>query len=191
MNDTPARIFVGLKVAPDIARELVEFAAGFKELCVRPVAATDIHLTLVPPWQERSTDQAIARLRNTACMFAPFSLKFQHLGYGPQPERPRLLWAECAATDEIAALRLALMQAFGQTDARPFRPHVTVARIRAAEHDFARRHPIDRCLDFVQLVRTIELFRSPPPGATGYHILASIDLDSPRASAVTDALINH
>jgi 2'-5' RNA ligase len=124
-------------------------------------------------------------------MFAPFSLKFQHLGYGPQPERPRLLWAVCTATDEIAALRLALMQAFGQTDARPFRPHVTVARIRAAEHDFARRHPIDRCLDFVQLVRTIELFRSPPPGATGYHILASIDLDSPRASAVSDALINH
>ena len=102
-------------------------------------------------------------------MFAPFSLKFHHIGYGPQARRPSLLWVDCAATDEFAALRNSLMQAFGQEDSRPFRPHVTLARIRDGERSAARRHPIDKDLDLVQMVRTIELFQSPPPGATGYR----------------------
>jgi len=123
----------------------------------------------VPPWQEVSLDQAIGRLREVAGMSAPFSLKFHHLGYGPQPQRPNLLWVDCAATDEIAELRNSLMGAFGQGDSRPFRPHVTLARIRDGERSLARRHPIDKDLDLVQMVRTIELFQSPPPGATGYR----------------------
>jgi 2'-5' RNA ligase len=103
-------------------------------------------------------------------------LKFRHVGYGPQPKRPRLLWAECATTEELAALRAALLDACQQADARPFRPHVTLARIRGNGPAIARKHPIEQDLSFVQRVETIELFQSPPPGASGYQILASIAL---------------
>ena len=44
------RVFVGVKVAPTIARQLAQFAAVLKRPFVRPVAPADIHLTLVPPW---------------------------------------------------------------------------------------------------------------------------------------------
>lgn len=178
-NATPAaptRIFIGLKVSPEIADQLAGLAAVLKDTSARRVAAPDIHLTLVPPWQESSIDQAIGKLRQVAAKFMPFTLKLQHLGYGPQPRRPTLLWVDCASTNEIAALQAALMQTFGQEDSRPFRPHMTLARIRANGRSFSRTHPIDKDLEFEQAVQTVELFRSPPRSATGYQILASVEL---------------
>lgn len=184
MRAKAARIFIGLKIDPIIADQLATLAAAVRDARARLVPPTDIHLTLVPPWQEVSIDRAIETLRQVAGMFLPFLLKFQHLGYGPQPRRPTLLWVDCAATEETAALHTALMQAFGQEDSRPFRPHVTLARIRSSDRGFPRAHPIDTDLNFEQTVRGVELFRSPSPGATGYQILTSAELG--RKAAVTN-----
>jgi RNA 2',3'-cyclic 3'-phosphodiesterase len=178
-------VFVGLKIAPEIARQLAQFAAALEKPFVRPVAPADIHLTLVPPWNETSIPDAIAKLGRVAANFGAFQLIFQRVGYGPQPRRPRLLWADCAATDEIAALRIALLQAYGQTDERPFKPHVTLARIRSAGPAIARKHPIDRPLSLTQRVESIELFQSPPPGGSGYQVLASLRLGEITHSAPT------
>jgi len=176
------RIFIGLKIAPEIAAQLTEFAAGLERPSARPVAATDIHLTLVPPWNERSIEDAIDKLGRVAAGFGAFTLTFQHVGYGPQPRRPRLLWADCAASDEITALHAALIDAFGQTEKRDFQPHVTVARIRDNAPAVARKHPIDQALALTQRIETVELFQSPPPGERGYKILASLPLGKAAAS---------
>jgi 2'-5' RNA ligase len=74
------------------------------------------------------------------------------------------------------ALQAALLEAYGQSNERPFRPHVTLARIRASGSAVARKHPIDRELSFTQRVQSAELFQSPPPGGSGYQILASVRL---------------
>jgi 2'-5' RNA ligase len=184
-NRRPVRIFVGLKVAPEIASELAGLAVDLKKFAVRLVAAADIHLTLVPPWDEESISDALEKLRLVASRFCAFSLMFQRVGYGPQPRRPRLLWAECTASDEIVALRAALLEAYCQSDERPFRPHVTLARIRGNGFAIARKHPIDRELSLTQRVESIVLFQSPPPGGSGYHILASVRLGETAQSAPT------
>ena len=168
----PVRVFVGLKVAPDIARELAALAQPLPRFAVRQVAAADIHLTLVPPWEEPEPPAAIETLRRVAAKHRAFELTFRHAGYGPQPRQPRLLWAECAATDELLALQAALLQAYGRENERPFRPHVTLARIRGNGRMLARRHPIDRELSLTQKVESVELYQSPPQGQRGYRILA-------------------
>jgi len=178
---TPARVFVGLKISPEIADQLAAFTDQLKATRARLVATPDIHVTLVPPWQEVSPDQAVRRLCRVASMFGPFLLRCRHIGYGPQPRRPNLVWVDCAATDEIGALHNSLMQAFSQEDNRPFRPHITLARVRDGGRSFTRRYPIDKDLELAQTVQTIELFQSPPPGATGYHVLASAELGKPQA----------
>jgi 2'-5' RNA ligase len=177
------RVFVGLTVAAEIARELAQIARELESFSVRLVAAAEIHLTLVPPWDEASTAAAIEKLRLVAGRFGTFSLTFRHVGYGPQPRRPRLLWAECAASDEITALRAALLEAYNQHDERPFRPHVTLAHIRGIGSATARKHPIDKNLMLTQRVKSIELFRSPPPGGSGYQVLASLRLGETAHSA--------
>ncbi len=180
---TLARVFVGLKIAPEIATQLAHFAAALEQLPVRLVTPADIHLTLVPPWNEASIPDAIEKLGRVAGRFGAFVLIFQHLGYGPQPRRPRLLWADCGASDEIVALRAALLLAYGQTDERPFQPHVTLARIRGDGGAIARKHPIDRPLSLTQRVESVELFQSPPAGGSGYRVLASLRLSETASAA--------
>jgi 2'-5' RNA ligase len=178
------RVFVGVKIAPEVARELASSAAGLEKLsAVRLVAPADIHLTLVPPWDETSIPDAIEKLRLVAGRFDAFWLTFEHSGYGPEPTRPRLLWAECTATDEIAALRAALLDACGQSEERPFRPHVTLARIRENGRAIARKHAVDRLLSLRQRVETIELYRSRRQGGSGYEVLASLRLGDAAQSA--------
>lgn len=178
------RIFVGVKVAPGIAGDLAGLARELEHAAVRLVRIADIHLTLVPPWNETSLSQIAEKIRATINRFEPFTLTFRRLCYGPRPERPRLLWAECVVSNEVELLRAELLNTCGASDERPFRPHVTLARLRGDGRAIARRHPIDRELSFTQRVDSIEIFRSPPPGATGYEILASLPLTEGRRSAL-------
>jgi 2'-5' RNA ligase len=176
----PVRVFAGLKIDGQIARDLTRFVQEMlKEPEVRAVAADDVHLTLVPPWTENATSEAIETLAAVAGRFAAFVLTIQHAGYGPERRWPRLLWADCAMVDELTALRAALLSAYGQTDEKPFRPHITLARIRGNGRAIAKRHPIDQPLALSQWVKSIELFQSPAPGERGYKILASAGLRDP------------
>jgi 2'-5' RNA ligase len=173
------RIFVAIKITPEIADELAQMARGLERFPVRLVAPVDIHLTLVPPWNETSIPNAVEKLRRMADNFGAFALLFQRIGYGPEPRRPRFLWAECAAGQEVADLRAALLLTFGQADERPFRPHVTLARIRGNGAAVARKHPIDRDVSLMQRIESIELMQSPLPGGSGYKVIASLPLGRP------------
>ena len=76
-----ARVFVGLRIEPEIASQLVQFVAALEKSFVRPVTPTDIHLTLVPPWNETSIPDAIAKLGRVAGRFGAFRLIFRHVGW--------------------------------------------------------------------------------------------------------------
>ena len=89
-----------------------------ERFAVRPIAKADIHLTLVPPWNEPSVPNAIEKLRLAVESHYAFRLEFRHVGYGPDPKRPRLVWVECASSNELTSMRMALMLAFGQKDER-------------------------------------------------------------------------
>lgn len=181
MKAVAPRVFVGIKVAPEIADELACIAQALVPFGVRPVPAADIHLTLVPPWNEVAPAHAVDRMRVASSDVRPFALVFMQVGYGPDPRRPRYLWADCAASVELKRLRLALLGVFGQGEPRPFRPHVTLARLRDKARMIARKCRIDRGLSLTQQVRSVELFQSPPAGETGYRILASLPLTAAPA----------
>ena len=165
-----------LKIASGIADVLAYFVRELKSFPVRLIAPADIHLTLVPPWNDVSIPDAARKLRRVADRFGDFTLEFRHVGYGPQPRCPRFLWAECAVGPDPSQLRAQLLLAFEQTDMRPFRPHVTLARLRGNGAAIARKYPIDRDLVLTQRVGSVELMQSPPPGGSGYKALASLRL---------------
>ncbi len=178
----PARLFVGLKIDTEIARELTGIARELKDPAVRVVAIDDVHLTLVPPWAETAIPEAIAKLAPVAAACRGFALTIQHVGYGPEQRWPRLLWVDCAADDKLAALRSALATAYRYSDERPFRPHITLARLRGNGRAIASKHPLDRRLTIMQRVKSVELFRSPGTGERGYKVLASASLGEPPPS---------
>jgi 2'-5' RNA ligase len=169
------RVFVGLSVAPAIAQDLTRLVRA-QSAWIETMDPADFHITLVPPWDEPSVEEAIDRLRSVAGRFAPFSVTFQRVAFGPQQERPRLLWAECASSVEITAFRSAVLATFGMDDDRPFRPHATLARIRGRAAARARQRTLDLGIHLTQAVTSVELFRSPPEGGAGYQVVASAEL---------------
>jgi RNA 2',3'-cyclic 3'-phosphodiesterase len=180
-----ARVFVGIKLSAGIATELARVGRELERFQVKLVAASDMHLTLVPPWQESSIADTVEKLEQVAASFAAFPLLIEHVGYGPDPQRPHLMWADCAAADELQALRAALLMAYSRSEERAFRPHVTLARFRGNGRTIARKHPVDRLVSFNQQVQSVELFQSPPSGERGYRVLASVPLDTRKEQAVS------
>jgi len=172
------RVFVGLKIAPAIAQELAQYAHRIEHAPSRFVPCDDIHLTLVPPWNENSIADVIGELRTTSSRLAPFPLAFTRLSYWPYHRRPHLLCVECTPSDELAALQSALLKAFGQTNDRPFKPHVTLARLKRGAKPASAKSALDQDLALEQSIDTVELFQSPKPPAKGYAILASAPLST-------------
>ena len=62
----PARVFVALKIAPELADELTQMAPELERFPVRLIAPADIHLMLVPPWDEVSMPDAVEVLHSSA-----------------------------------------------------------------------------------------------------------------------------
>jgi len=174
------RVFIGLKIAPEIAEELAQLAQGIERFPTRFVPSEDIHLTLVPPWDEGSIPDAIEKMREVLKGSAPFMLTFTRLSYWPDRSYPRLLCAECVTTPEIKVLQSALLNAFGQTEDRPFEPHVTLARMQRGGRAAVRKNEMDLELSLSQSIDSVELFQSRTQVGKGYQILASLALPAPR-----------
>ena len=62
----PVRVLVGIGLLSEIADRLVRIASVLERPDVRLVAADDMHLTLLPPWQETSIPTAVETLRRIA-----------------------------------------------------------------------------------------------------------------------------
>lgn len=167
------RVFVGLKIMPEIAQKLAQLARGLERFPTRFVASEDIHLTLVPPWDEGSIPDTIEKLREALKGSAPFMLTFTRPSYWPDHRHPRLLCAECVTTPEIKSLQSTLLSAFGQKGDRPFEPHVTLARMARGA---AGRNELDHDLTLAQSINSVQLFQSRMEASKGYHILASLPL---------------
>jgi len=180
------RVFVGIKLVSEIAQPLAELALPLAKFAARLVSASDLHVTLVPPWNDNHLPETVEKLRHAVQDFPSFSLAFERLRYGPDPRRPRMLWAVCRVDAEISALEILLLQAFQQTEQRAFLPHVTLARIPKHGPAVARKNPLDRELAFIQRVEAVQLFRSPEPGRVGYEVLSSAPLDSTPYAARHD-----
>jgi 2'-5' RNA ligase len=180
------RVFVGLKIAPTIAQELAQYAHHFERAPSRFVPRDDIHLTLVPPWNENSVPEAIGKLRATSSRLAPFPLALTRLSYWPNHRRARLLCVECAPSGELAALQSALLNAFGQTNDRPFKPHVTLARLKRGVKAASAKSALDQDLALAQSIDAVDLFQSPKPPAKGYTILASVPLSAGQSGNGSD-----
>jgi hypothetical protein len=89
MNDMQlVRVFVGLKLAPEIARQLAALARPLGSYGVRLVPSADMHLTPVPPWNEPDVTSAAKRVRTAVDGVSDFSLTFVRLRYGPTLRHP-------------------------------------------------------------------------------------------------------
>jgi 2'-5' RNA ligase len=123
----------------------------------RPIAVANLHSTLaflgaVPEKRVAEVGSAAAGLD-----IPPFELVFDRLEHWL---KPALLCAICsrppsAAGELVAGLWKALAKQGFVPDAKPYRPHVTLARKVAKPHEVGEIHPVPWRVDGVALVESV------------------------------------
>ena len=134
------RAFIAIDLDPEIKRTLSDFLRGLKKLAPRNISwirESGMHLTLkflgeidedrIPP---------IRTLMDEMTAASPaFSLKFKGTGvFPPQARTPRVLWIGTEEQPAVFALAEKLVSSLERLgfarEERPFRPHLTLGRIR-------------------------------------------------------------
>ena len=194
-GDASARLFVALELPDPPAQALARWAAALEssDPALRAVRADALHATLCFLGQRPVAEiDAIA----AACAEAvgPPVLELATGGLvGFPPRRPRVLAVELedrsGGLARLEARLSAALAALGvyQPEARAFRPHVTIARVRGgrlgpgglAQLGASRPAALSQARFEA---RTVTLFRSQTaPGGAVYTPLASAFLELPRS----------
>ena len=171
------RTFVAVSLPPEILGDLQAAVRSLSELGLsgRGVRRSAMHLTLkflgdVPATQTEAITAAVSKPANA---WRPFELKLGAVGVYPSPGRARVLWVGLAGdlaplVDLQHEVENALTCLGFEREARPYSPHLTVARIgdRASASD--RRRALN-------VLHGVEL-REGPPFAVGSIVLMKSEL---------------
>ena len=148
------------------------------------VRSENIHLSLkflgdVEETREPELRTALQRAAGTGSEPRPLTLQITGFGVFPDYHRPHVLWAGVTAEPGLELLQHGIEQAFAPlgfpTEARAFRPHVTLARSArdAKPRDFAGLEELLRGIEFDETVTVaeVDLMQSTlQPGGPVYQV---------------------
>ncbi len=122
------RIFVGLKLPDTLHQTMAAWRMQHADWPVRWMRATDLHLTIVPPWEVDSVQTAVNAFYSLNGFFQPQTVRFNTIHFVPD-DAPRMVWTEGQPTPELNDMKQRLHSVFAQpAEAQAFRPHITLAR---------------------------------------------------------------
>jgi 2'-5' RNA ligase len=181
------RTFVALELSEPLKAGILALGA---RLAARGIGASWIragamHLTLkfLGDVEERALADVGEAVRAAAAHVDPFAFETTVLGAFPSPRRPRVIWLGVGPVDELFELQAALEGNLGRLgfprERRPFRPHITIGRIRdhGGSPDVSGALSDLKGLREVVEVREVRVMKSTlrPSGAV-HEVLESIPL---------------
>jgi RNA 2',3'-cyclic 3'-phosphodiesterase len=129
VND-PSRLFFALWPGEQTRLELARFVQSIEAKGFNPVQPQNIHVTLVFLGNVDVASELLIKNYVTSISAKPFVLTFDLLSYW---SKPRVLCFTCTqSVDEaeklVALLNLEVARCGLQTESRPYKPHITLAR---------------------------------------------------------------
>lgn len=133
------RLFLGLELASATADEIHSAIGPMRdaEPALAWVSARKLHLTLkfLGEGDESRVAALIVAADRVAAAHRPFEMDLGGVGAFPNFRRPRVVWLGVAREPRLELLHhdveLAAADLGYEVEGRPFRPHVTLARVRA------------------------------------------------------------
>jgi len=177
------RLFVALNLPPPVREALWAATARLRdlELPVKWVRGEGVHLTLkfLGDVADEREPELAAALTSAAAGARTLSLALGGFGVFPDFRRPRVVWVGIAPEPGLEILQHRVEQEFAAlgfpTEARPFRPHVTLGRAArdARPVDFPGLEAALGRLEFAEtaLVSALDLMQSTlQTGGAVYHV---------------------
>lgn len=124
------RIFLALPFSQQLYPETEALQTKFSNFPVRWLKNSNLHTTLVPPWEiaETQLEELIQKLYEIETP-RPFTVEFNRFSAGPNPKSPRLLWATGKhSPSELLKLKSDLEHTVKYRPDRGFTLHTTLAR---------------------------------------------------------------
>ncbi len=133
------RAFIAVTLPDDIRRLLAGFQTRLRKTPapVKWVETDNLHLTLVflGNIAPDKIPHLIEAMHTAAAGVRPFTVKVHGLGVFPNPHRPQVVWAglegDINLLGQLQQQLAAALEPLGfKPDTRPFRPHLTLGRVR-------------------------------------------------------------
>lgn len=129
------RLFIAIEIPAGIKASLLDPARTCRMKGLKWLPPEQLHLTLSFIGDTPAeTSGAIRRSLEGLSPWRPFELTVEGCGFFPNGRRPNVLWAgvrESAPLRDLkTAIDLALSKAGIKPEARPFHPHLTIARLK-------------------------------------------------------------
>ena len=173
------RVFVALPAGPELIEAAGKFRRAHAGLKVRWVRPENLHLTLVPPWQCLDVAAACQALRYEAARQSPFEVTFERVSFGPDPRRPRLIWATGKAPAGMPEFARSLLAATGAPGEprESFLLHLTIARFNSDDLKAMGAHKLREPVSWPGTLDTLCLYESRlKPGGAEYRELCRFRL---------------
>lgn len=126
------RLFVGIELPDALKQQLARVREEYP--AARWHEPEQLHLTLnfIGSVDEECAQRMVAALDGVGG--SPFPLAVQGVGYFGTPQRPSVIWAGLAPSAALHQLQQRLEQRLAPlglvVEDRPYRPHITLARVR-------------------------------------------------------------
>ncbi len=130
------RLFTAIDLPPDVSRNLDRLLTRLRPTAhIKWSPLENLHITtkFIGEWPSERLGEIEAALAAVERP-EPFSVALRGLGFFPNPHAPRVFWVGVEASPALAELAqrtdLALAELGVPREARPFSPHLTLARIK-------------------------------------------------------------
>ena len=174
------RVFVAIKISEELQKRILEWEEKYKALPVRWLPSENLHITLIPPWEEKNVEEVKSKLSKLSKLSktGEFDILFNKVSFGPKPEHPRLIWAEGKSPENFKKLRKNTEQILGVYNNHPDEYiHVTLARFDPRDFKKLKTRELNEQVDWKDKVKSVILYQSQtlPEGAK-YTILEEIKI---------------
>lgn len=189
------RLFTAIDLPPDVLLRLERLLAALRpEANVNWSPVDNLHITtkFIGDWPESRLPE-IDRALQTITALQPFTLSLENLGWFPNERSARVLWAgvkECSSLTLLANETETALEGLGiSKEARPYSPHLTLARIRqpvaldSLKRKLRAMQPL--CIGSCPVTRFVLYQSRPGSNASLYVKLHEYSLSASLAAAAT------
>ena len=184
------RLFLAINIAPDVRRAVVEASAPLRAIAPRLgwVREPQLHLTLkfLGDHSDVVANQVAEAMTRVAQRNRAVEVELGGIGAFPNFRRPRVVWMGVTPEPKLELLHhdveCAAAELGFSLDGRPFRPHLTLARVKPRTADAITLRALAKGAKDVEygaeiVVSSIDLMHSElSPAGARYRLLASAQL---------------
>lgn len=122
------KLFLGVPAQEKIVYFIQRWREDNKYLDVRWIEDENLHITLLPPWEEKHPEVAIQNLE-TLGPLSDIPIHFDSISLGSQRQNPNLIWLTGRAPLKLIYTKDRAEEIFQKPHRHHFKMHITLARL--------------------------------------------------------------